>query len=369
MPVQQKRSPEDASSATPPVRTARSLWADGLGRVAVRSAQLILVAAALAAVVAVLVKLRLVVVPVIVAIMIASAVWPFVGWLRRRGVPKALAAWAALLTGLAALAGLSSLVVLGIRSEWEELRDRAVEGVREVERLLASGELPIDAAQIESARRAISDYLAGNGVGAQAASGAILAVEVVTGLVLTVVVLFFLLKDGPAIWRFARRAAPAAQQDRADRLGGRALDVLGGYVRGTTIIAIVDAVLIGLALVILGVPLALPLTIVVFLGAFIPLLGAVAAGALASLVALVSNGLVTALIVAAVVLLVNQVEGDVLAPVVLGKALSLHPLAVLLALTTGTVVAGIIGALLAVPLVALGWAVLTCWNEGEPADP
>ena len=344
-----------------------TLWTDGFGRAAIRSGQLILVAVALAAAVTVLVTLRLVVVPVVIAVMLAAAVWPLVSWMREHGVPKILAAWAALLTGGLILGGLITLVVLGIRSEWTELRDQAVEGLREFERRLDTGQLPIDADRLEQARQSLSESLAGAGVGARAAGGAVLFAEVAAGILLTIVVLFFLLKDGPAIWRFALRAVPAAQHDRAERLGVRCVDVLGGYVRGTTIVALVDAVLIGTALAILGVPLALPLAVVVFLGAYIPLLGATIAGMFAALVALVSEGPVTALIVVAIVIVVNQVEGDVLAPLVLGKALSLHPLAVLLALAAGTVVAGIVGALLAVPLVAVAWATVSSWNDNGSA--
>lgn len=139
-------------------------------------------------------------------------------------------------------------------------------------------------------------------------------------------------------------------------VGTRSVGVLGGYVRGTTIVAFVDALVIGIALAILGVPLAFPLALVVFLGAFIPLVGASAAGILAALIALVANGPIVALIVIGIVIGVNQLEGDVLAPIVLGKALSLHPLAILLALTAGTIRAGIIGALLSVPVTAVAWA-------------
>lgn len=341
----------------------RSVWTDGLGRTAVRGAQLTLVAIPAALAVVVLVRLRLVVVPAVVAVLIAAAVWPLVGWLRGRGLPPILAAWTALLTGAAVLGGLGWLVVVGIRDEWDELRLRADEGLRELERLIASDSLPIDAEQIDRARAAALGTLQGQGVGARAAGGAVLVAEIVAGIVLAVVILFFLLKDGPRIWGFFRRAFPTAQHGRLDRIAPGVLDVLGGYVRGTTVVAFVDAVLIGVALALLGVPLALPLAVLVFLGAFVPLLGAVLAGAFAALVALVANGPVVALIVVAVVIAVNQIEGDVLAPLVLGRAVALHPLAVLLALTAGTILAGIIGALLAVPAVAAIWSVMRGWNE------
>jgi predicted PurR-regulated permease PerM len=278
-------------------------------------------------------------------------------------VPKGLAAGLALLVGLGALAGLVTLVVDGIRDEWDDLSSSALEGLAELQRTVTDL-LPIDTSQLERAQQAAVDALTSASARSQALGGAAVAAEVVTGAFLMIVILFFLLKDGPSIWRFLLRPVPEEQRSRAQRIGDRSLEVLGGYVRGTTVIALVDAIVIGVALALLGVPLALPLAVVVFLGAYVPLAGATIAGALAALVALVTNGPVTALIVVAVVIVVNQVEGDVLAPVVLGKALALHPLAVLLALTAGVILAGIIGAVLAVPLVAVLWTVVTSWDEG-----
>jgi predicted PurR-regulated permease PerM len=177
------------------------------------------------------------------------------------------------------------------------------------------------------------------------------------------------MKDGRSIFGFLIQPLSEERRTRAWRVGDRSVGVLGGYVRGTAIVALVDAVVIGLALVILGVPLALPLATIVFLGAFIPLIGATVAGILATLVALVTNGPTTALIVLVVVIAVNQLEGDLLAPVVIGRALALHPLAILLALTAGTILAGIIGALLAVPITAVAWAAIKEWRAPEDDVP
>ncbi|MBC7290722.1 MAG: AI-2E family transporter, partial [Actinotalea sp.] len=201
-----------------------------------------------------------------------------------------------------------------------------------------------------------------------AVAGATALAEVLTGTVLALVVLFFLLRDHRTIWQFILRPLPPGQRVRADRIGENAVEVLGGYVRGVAIIAFVDAFFIGLALVVLGVPLALPLAVLVFIGAFIPILGATLAGTFATLVALVSDGPVTALIVLAVVIGVNQLEGNFLEPVVLGRTLHLHPLAVLLALTAGTILSGIVGALLAVPLAAVAWTVVSAWNATDGGE-
>ncbi|HEU4542291.1 MAG TPA: AI-2E family transporter [Jiangellaceae bacterium] len=342
------------------------LWHDSFGRAAARAGQALVLGAAGAVLIWLLVTLRLVVVPLVIATIIASAVSPVMRALRLRGVPPALAAIAALVAGLGVVGLLGWLIVAGVRDEWRELRDQAVEGVEELERSLAEGPLSLTQAQIQQGREAVVELLSGEEVRAGVIGGAVLAFEVIAGIFLTIVILYFLLKDGPRIWRFLLRPVSEAHRQRLLLVGERAVDVLGGYVRGTAIIALVDAVIIGVALVILQVPLALPLAVLVFLGAFIPLAGATISGAFAALVALVANGWVTAVIVVVIVIAVNQIEGDVLAPAVLGRAVSLHPLAILLALTGGAIVAGILGALLAVPVTAVVWTAITAWAETGP---
>src|SRR5699024_3596018 len=152
------------------------------------------------------------------------------------------------------------------------------------------------------------------------------------GFVLMIVILFFFLKDGPQLWRFLNRPFSGENRARADRAGNKTVEVLGSYVRGTATIAAVDAIGIGIGLWILQVPLALPLSVLVFFLSFIPLVGATLAGVLAALVALVSSGLGSALAVTAVVIVVNQLEGNFLQPVVMGRTLKLHPLVILVAL-------------------------------------
>jgi predicted PurR-regulated permease PerM len=338
-------------------------WHDSFGRAAVRAGQALVLGGAGAVVIWLLVTLRLVVVPLVIAAIIASAVSPLMRALRVRGVPSALAAIAALVAGLGVVGLLGWLIVAAVRDEWRELRDQAVEGLEELERFVVEGPLSITQAQLQQGREAVVELLSGEEVWAGVIGGAVLAFEVIVGIFLTIVILFFLLKDGPRIWRFLLRPMSEAHRGRMLLVGERAVDVLGGYVRGTAIIALVDAVIIGVALVILQVPLALPLAVLVFLGAFIPLAGATVSGAFAALVALVANGWVTALIVLVIVVAVNQIEGDVLAPVVLGRAVSLHPLAILLALTGGAIVAGILGALLAVPITAVVWTAIMAWAE------
>jgi predicted PurR-regulated permease PerM len=319
--------------------TQASPWADGLGRLAVRCTQTLLVLTLGALLVVVMVRLRLVVVPVLIAILLAAAISPLVRLLQRVGLPPALAVWVSMLSGFLAIGAVVGIVVAGVRSQWEDLRTEAEEGLGELQRYLASGPVPIDEGQLDQARSAVVEALQGEQFRTGAIQGATVAVEAVAGVFLGAVILFFLLKDGERIWEFLLRPLSGNRLGRMRLVGERSVDVLGGYVRGTAIIALVDSVIIGIALVVLGVPLALPLALVVFVGAFI------------------------ALIVLGVVIAVNQIEGDVLAPVVLGRALSLHPLAILLALTVGTILAGIIGALLSVPLAAVAWTAVTTWNE------
>jgi predicted PurR-regulated permease PerM len=183
------------------------------------------------------------------------------------------------------------------------------------------------------------------------------------------VVLFYFLKDGKDIWGFLLRGFRGDHRAKAELAGLRTMEVLGGYIRGTAAVAAVDAVCIGGALAIMQVPLALPLAVLTFVGGFIPLVGATAAGVLAVLVALVSNGPIGAIIVLAVVVVVNQLEGNFLQPVLMGKAMAVHGLVILLALTIGTILAGIIGAVLSVPLTAVGWAVIKVWSGKDSPEP
>jgi predicted PurR-regulated permease PerM len=219
----------------------------------------------------------------------------------------------------------------------------------------------------DSALRALQDNQQSLTTGV--VSGATIVAETLAGFFLFVVMLFFLLRDGRGLWAWSLDRLPQDRRQAVDVGGRAALSSLAAYLRGTAIIATVDAVLIGIALAALGVPLVLPLAVLVFLGAFIPVVGSSIAGAVAVLVALVAEGPVTAGLALIAVVVVQQVEGDVLAPVVFGRALSLHPLVVIVALTAGAVVGGVLGAAAAVPLVAAGWAVVRAVRPGVSPDP
>jgi predicted PurR-regulated permease PerM len=176
--------------------------------------------------------------------------------------------------------------------------------------------------------------------------------EIVTGALLTLFTVIFFLLGGRSIWQFVTRAVPQTQRSRVREAGAAGFHSLAGYARATSLVALVDAVAIGSGLAIMGIPLALPLASLIFVGAFVPVVGAVITGFLAVIVALLTKGLVYALITFALIIAVMQLEAHVLQPFVMGRAVSIHPLAVVLGITTGGVLAGIIGALLAVPAIA-----------------
>jgi predicted PurR-regulated permease PerM len=343
-----------------------ALWADSLGRVGIRSAQILLILAVAVVSVYALMQIKLLVIPVLIALILAAAIGPFVNMLRRRGLPGGAATGIAFVALLVVLAGVSTVIYFSVRSQWGELVQQASSGLDELEQFLLTGPIPLDREQLDQAREGIVQFATSSQVRSGAITGLSVVTEFLTGTILMVVILFFFLKDGAKIWNFFLRPFSGRREEKLRRVGSRTLEVLGGYVRGTAIVALVDAVAIGAALLIMQVPLAFPLAIIVFMTAFIPLVGATVAGILAALVALVANGPVIALIVVAVVIAVNQLEGDLLQPIVMGKSLQLHALVILMALTAGTILAGIVGAVLSVPFAAVIWAIIQVWTAEDP---
>lgn len=338
-------------------------WSDPLGHVASRCAQILLIAAVSVGVVWLLLRVSVVVIATILALILAAAVYPLVRWLVNKKWARLPATITALLGILALLSGLIAGIVFAVRNEWDELSSSAVEGWQELQNFIMTSPLPVDTAAIDTALQRATEFLTSGAFIGSALTGISAATEVITGLVLMIVILFFFLKDGPKIWNFTLRWFHGGTRAKMAESGDRTIQTLGGYVRGTAIIAAVDAVFIGLPLALLGVPLALPLAAIVFVGGFLPIVGATVAGILAALVALVTNGPVTALIVIAIVIAVNQIEGDLLQPVVMGRTLSLHAIVVLLALAVGTIVGGFFGAVLSVPLAAVAWSVIQVWTD------
>ena len=345
-------------------RRVVSPWADGLGRAGSRDLQVLVLSLVAAAVAYALMAVKVVVLAVLVALILASATRPLVSRLERRGWPSF---WAAVLVFSAlvlALGGVITVVVLRISDDLDELVISTVAGWQHLQELTAAGPppLPVDSATVNAALTELNDYLTSAAARRNAISGLTVITEIITGTVLTAIVLFFFLKDGPLLWNFVRRWFTGVQRAKVAESGDRAVSILGGYVRGIAVVATVDATFIGLGLFWVGVPLVIPLTMITFLAAFVPIIGAVTAGVLAALVALVTQGPGAALIVLGIVIVVNQVEGNLLQPVIMGHTLSLHALVVLLALSVGALLGGVAGAVLAVPLTAVAWAVLQVWT-------
>lgn len=337
------------------------LWTSSLSRAGERARHLLFIIAFIALVIFGLGQVTVVVVPLLLAVILASAIAPFVNWLRRHNWPDAAATGTAFILLIIAFGAVILGVVVAARAEWSSLAQKASKRADELFAALKSSPLPFGEKTLEKLKSSAGDLLSTEEAGNTAMEGAVAISEVLTGFVLMAVILFFLLKDGARMWAFCIQPLHGRQLAKIRLAGIRSIGVLGGYIRGTAIVALVDAVLIGVALLVLGVPLALPLAVLIFIGAFIPIIGATATGILAAGVALIGNGPIDALIVIVVIIVVNQVESHLLQPLVMGRTLHIHPLIILVALACGAVLAGILGAILAVPLTAVGWAILRIW--------
>jgi predicted PurR-regulated permease PerM len=294
-----------------------------------------------------------VVVPVIVALLLAALLQPGAAYLVRHGWPRALAAFAMLIVGLAVVSGIITLVVERFSAGFSDLATQVSEGIGQVQDFVVRT-FPITRNQLEDAVGQLQQRLVDNqdSIASGALTTAATVGEVITGFFLALFTLFFFLKDGRSIWLWLVGLFPRDSRAYMDEAARRAWRTLISYVRATAAVALIDAIGIGTGLAILSVPLVIPLAALVFLGAFIPILGSFRAGSVAVLVALVSKGPITALIALAVVVLVMQVEGHILQPLLLGRAVRVHPLAVVLSIAAGLLIAGIFGALIAVPIVA-----------------
>jgi predicted PurR-regulated permease PerM len=315
-----------------------------------------------------------VVVPVIVALLLAALLQPGAAWLVRHGWPRSLAAFTMLIVGLTVVAAIITLVVERFSAGFTDLAEQVSEGIGQVQTFVVRT-FPITRGQLEDAVAQLQQTLVDNQD--TLASGALTTAatvgEVITGFFLALFTLFFFLKDGRSIWLWMVGLFPGDSRAYLDEAARRAWRTLISYVRATAAVALIDAIGIGIGLAVLGVPLVIPLAALVFLGAFIPIIGSFLAGSVAVLVALVSEGPITALIALAVVVLVMQVEGHILQPLLLGRAVRVHPLAVVLSIAAGLLIAGIFGALIAVPIVAcanVAGTYLSRRHEGpRPPEP
>ena len=313
------------------------------------------------------------VVPIAIALLLAALMAPGVERLTKWGVPRGASAAIVMVAGIAVLGGLLTFVIIQFTQGLPELQDRVAASLDQIQKWLKTGPLHLRDEQIQNFIDNVIDSVRNNqaAITEGALTTAATIGEILTGFVLTVFVLIFFLYDGPGIWTFVTRGVPERVRDRVDVAGRRGFGALVSYVRATAAVALVDAVGIGIGIAIVGVPLVIPLSALVFLSAFVPIIGAVVAGTVAVLIALVANGIIAALVVLAIVIGVMQLESHVLQPLLLGRAVRLHPLAVVLAIAAGLIAAGIAGALLAVPLLAvLNAGIRSLLHEGdtEPAE-
>jgi predicted PurR-regulated permease PerM len=331
--------------------------------------RLLVIFAAIVALLWVVKRLEILVVPVALATMLAALLLPAVDFLDRRGAPRGGAVALMLLSGFAVVGGILAFVVSQFIEGAPALAEQVSASIKGVGNWLTEGPLDLDQQQINQFRDSAIEALRNNQEkltsGALSTAGTV--TEIVTGALLVLFTLIFVLHGGRNIFAYVTKIFPEDVRERVRDAGRAGFHSLIGYVRATFLVALVDAVGIGTGLAIMGIPLALPLASLVFLGAFIPLVGAVVAGFFAVVVALIAKGLVYALITLGLVIAVQQLEGHVLQPLVMGRAVSIHPLAVVLAIAGGAVLAGIVGALLAVPTVAFFNSAVRVLTAREPA--
>ena len=299
-------------------------------------------------------QLTTVVIPCLVALLITALLHPVQVVLRRMRVPRGLATFVCIVVALAVVGGILTLVVDKAINQAPQLGDQINRLIPKIRHWLISGPLHLSAASVGNFSNTLTNQVTKNSsaIASAAVSTGKTVLDVVTGLLLALFVTIFLLYDGPGVWQFLLRAVPPAARERADAAGRAAWGTLGHYMRGTLVVAAFHGIVIAVTLAVLGVPLVAPLALVVALGSFVPLVGAVVAGALAAGVASIEQGVAAGIVVVAVLILDNQLEAHVLQPFVVGRYVHVHPLAVVLALATGAFLFGIFGAIVAVPVMA-----------------
>jgi predicted PurR-regulated permease PerM len=368
-------TPEGARPAPAPARAATGAdaarapaWLRASSDWTVR---LFVVAFGVVALVYALGTLKVVVLPVIVALLVTTLLLPPTRALRRLGVPDGLAAALSMLGLVLVLGAVGTAIAPSVGGQLDDLRTGVEDGVRDATDILARPPFNLSEAELDDrVDRALAGLRENSGTitrGLQ--SGAVVVGEVLTGLILTVLLTFFFLSDGRRMWNWIVGLVGGGHRRELDEVGGRIFAALSGYVRGIALVGLVDALLIGLALVVLGVPLVVPLMVITFLAAFVPLIGAFLAGLAAVLIALVSNGLLTAALVLGAIILVQQVEGHLLYPLLMSRTVHLHPAVILLALAVGGIVAGIIGVFLAVPVAGVVSVIINYLRDRPKPQP
>lgn len=319
----------------------------------------LVIVAAVALVVYALSRVLIVALPVFIAVLLSTLLVPPARWLQRHGWRPLLATWAVLLTFTAVLVGIGTFIFPAIAAEFDALGPIVTQGLDDIEEWLVEGPLGLSQADLESYRQRAQD-IAGEllrSSSGQIAEGAVVAFEVIAGFLLALVLTVFFVKDGQRFQVWGLAHLPPRHRTVARASGAKAWAALTAYLRGAAAIGLLEGVIIGVTLWLLGARLAVPVALLTFFGAFFPVVGAVAAGILAVIVALVTAGTTAAVIMAVVALLVQQFDNDLLAPVIYGRIIKLHPVVVLCALAAGGTLAGIIGAFVAVPFTAVAVAV------------
>jgi predicted PurR-regulated permease PerM len=309
------------------------------------------------------VELRLVVLPFIAALLLTALLQPLTSRMKRSGMSPMLATWCTFLLAIVVIAGAIFLFADRVSADYTTLVAEVTRTAREVQHSLAGPPFHLNARRLQTYTDNLVNYLSQHKaqIAGTVLAGGKYALELLTGLILMLFISFFLLKDGAKIWSWLIKGLRSEPQRRVDLAGQTAWRTLVAYVRGTTLVAAIHALFIGLALWLLGIPLLVPFIVLVFLASYVPLLGILVVGALAILVALATKGWVAAVILLAVLLLENQIESHLLQPLVVGRLVRLHPLSIILVLAVGGIVAGIPGAIVAVPFTAVityAWPVL-----------
>jgi len=342
--------PERAENAAEPNRVPGWLQTG-----AAWSWRLLLLAAAVYLIARVIGVLYIVVVPCTAALLLTALLQPLTARLRRAGLPGLAATWGTLLIAALVLGGIVLLVTNRVSADYPTLVDETRHTTTQVESWLSGPPFHIKSSNVQNALNNIPGYLSKHKalVEGTVVTGGKIAAEFFGGLVLMLFVMFFLIKDGERIWAWLIGALRPETAERVNRAGHAAWLAVVYYMRGTVAVAAIHAVVIGVTLFIMGAPLVIPLAVLVFLAAFVPLVGLLVAGTLAILVTLAAKGWVAAVILLGVLIIEDQLEGHLLQPQVVGRVIRLHPLAIILSLAVGGVLAGIAGAVVAVPIVAV----------------
>lgn len=363
LPVQIDSGPSNFSRAQVP-------WA--LDLAAAWSWRFIVIAVASLALLWTLREFSLVTVPLAVALLISALASPLVRWLRSLGLPRSLSALLVMVVGFGGVSLMLYFAGQQVANGAVELADQVVEGLGQIRRWVREGPLAISDSQLDAwikdAQHQISSAAEPAGVVNSLTDVGVVLTNIVAGFFIALFATYFFMADGERIWGWAVRLAPRAGRARIDSSGRVAWVSLTQYVRATVIVAVVDAVGIMIVAKLLGVPLVSAIGVLVFLGAFVPMVGATVAGSVAVLVALVDQGPITALLMLGGVILVQQIEGNVLQPFLMGRLVSVHPLGVLIAITLGVLLAGLAGALIAVPIAAATNAVVQHLTRHEPDE-